>query len=200
MPSSLGTLVQAEKESILPDPNGDDIDMDWDNGPDDDDDEPFPWAMDAAAAGGHGPALERQADSAIEAPAWKNQLSKLTSGLMQNAGYGPNGQPIQRTASQTWPSNRRILYVVDRAGLNGGQRCAFPGADLRNRRRDGQWEKPKHLKISRDQIAQLPDEVDLADHPNAAWSAAGRLRILQLLRLGSAATFFAPRVIAPDSV
>jgi superfamily II DNA or RNA helicase len=120
------------------------------------------WTTPRKAQGG---ALQR-ADVVAPTPpapdpsAWKKQFSKLTQSMVSGSSNGGHGLSPAQAAASVWPSNRRVIYIVDGPGAQGGGKGLAIELAYDSPRRDGQWERPKHLKISREQIAHLPDETD----------------------------------------
>ena len=58
-----------------------------------------------------------------------------------------------------WPPGRQILYFVDYSAAKAGQGVVLEVA-FQERKRDGDWSKPKSRRLSRNQIESLPDPVD----------------------------------------
>ena len=83
------------------------------------------------------------------AEAWKQTLSRLRPRTEQTPAIRP----------ATLPPGHEIVYVVDRPGTMAGNGLALDVA-TRNRKRDGEWSKPKGRRFTSDEIAHLPDPVD----------------------------------------
>ncbi|HUB26085.1 MAG TPA: SNF2-related protein [Tepidisphaeraceae bacterium] len=83
-------------------------------------------------------------------PVWKQRLAALKAQMSHRrpADFEP------------WPAEREMIYVVDCANtLNGAG--IYIELMTRARRRDGQWERLRTLKrLSRNQVARLPDGQD----------------------------------------
>ncbi|MFN0088238.1 MAG: SNF2-related protein [Blastocatellia bacterium] len=80
---------------------------------------------------------------------WKEQLAAL-------------GRPIGRPAAaarSAWPENRRMIYVVDIPATIASQHLILD-ALTQDRKQNGDWGKPRKQRISRHQIAELPDPID----------------------------------------
>ncbi len=92
--------------------------------------------------------------------AWKKQFSKLTQSMVNGSAAVARGISPAQAAASFWPANRRVIYIIDGPGTQGGGKGLAVELSYDTARRDGQWDRPKHLKISRDQIAHLPEETD----------------------------------------
>jgi len=92
--------------------------------------------------------------------AWKKQFSKLTQSMVNGSSHASRGLSPAQAAASVWPANRRVIYIIDGPGTQGGGKGLAVELSYDAPRRDGQWDRPKHLKISREQIAHLPDETD----------------------------------------
>jgi len=79
-------------------------------------------------------------------PRWKQALKKLTAA------------PVNRDV-ESWPAGREINYVIDLAETQNARELAIEIAH-RERKKNGDWSKPKATRISRAQIASLPDGAD----------------------------------------
>ncbi len=82
-------------------------------------------------------------------PTWKEQLTQLRQALPASAQPTP----------AAWPPGREILYVVDRAATLQGRGLIIETA-YRERKRDGEWSKPRKQGIPLKQAAELPDPAD----------------------------------------
>jgi superfamily II DNA or RNA helicase len=80
---------------------------------------------------------------------WKKSLSNLRD-AMQARGVHQRAE---------WPAGREVLYVVDAPRTLEGQGLTIE-VDYRERRKDGNWGKPKKQAITSDEIASLPDPRD----------------------------------------
>jgi superfamily II DNA or RNA helicase len=81
--------------------------------------------------------------------AWKQTLSRLHSTLKQT--------PAIRSAAL--PPGHELVYVVDKPASLAGNGLVLEVA-TRNRKKDGQWGKPKGRRFAPDEIAHLPESVD----------------------------------------
>jgi len=80
---------------------------------------------------------------------WKKQLAGL-----QSVMEAEHAQP--RT---TWPAGREVLYIIDATRTREGKGLVVEVA-FRERKKDGEWSKPKVQRIGVAQISQLPDAAD----------------------------------------
>jgi superfamily II DNA or RNA helicase len=81
-------------------------------------------------------------------PSWQQQFSEIVA-------------PGPRTAmpDATWPAKREVLYIVDIATcLSGGGLCLT--LESRERKKDGNWARPKPLAMKRTQIQSFPVTED----------------------------------------
>jgi hypothetical protein len=80
---------------------------------------------------------------------WKQQLTNLKGNFQGQENY----------RHETWPAGREIVYLVDiPATLRGGGlsiEVAF-----RERKRNGEWSKPRSQRVPYRQLAELPDPAD----------------------------------------
>ena len=83
--------------------------------------------------------------------AWRKQLNALTQSM--------RSQPVHARQPLAWPPGRRILYIVDKPGTMEGRGLSIELAH-ETPKRDGSPDRPKQLKIGREQVASLPDPVD----------------------------------------
>ncbi len=84
------------------------------------------------------------------AAAWKQTLSQLREAMKVKE---------QAVAASTWPAGRELLYVVDvERTLEGGGLVIE--VDQRERKKDGNWGKPKRQAIRFEEIAGLPEPQD----------------------------------------
>src|SRR5262249_25526832 len=82
-------------------------------------------------------------------PSWKKQLASL------NETASPYG--VQR--AEAWPTGREINYGIDVPSSQTGQGLGLE-VSVRERKRDGEWSKPRAQRIWLPQIAGLPDPDD----------------------------------------
>lgn len=123
---------------------------------DDDDDEDFDLADDDWGEGEQ-PLSSRAVsitDSAVEShkgkkKGWRDQLAEL--------GLAAKDIPVQ--SFNDWPDERELLYVIDVYQTLQGQGLVLEVCN-RDRRKDGEWSKPKSQRIPRGVIAKLADPVD----------------------------------------
>jgi hypothetical protein len=88
---------------------------------------------------------------AARAPGWKKQLAALASDPAPAFGM---------PRPEAWPAGREILYILDAPATLAGQTGLSLEVACRERRRDGEWGKPKAQRFSHDLINQLPDPAD----------------------------------------
>jgi hypothetical protein len=80
---------------------------------------------------------------------WKQQLTSLKGNL----------QGLENRRHDQWPAGREILYLVDvPATLNGGGLVIEVA--YRERKRNGDWSKPRSQRLTNRQLAELPDPAD----------------------------------------
>jgi hypothetical protein len=82
-------------------------------------------------------------------PDWKKSLAGLKRGM----------QPEEIYHGTAWPPGREILYVVDAEASQAAKALVVEVA-YRERKKDGDWSKPKSKRIDLNQIAKLPDPAD----------------------------------------
>ncbi len=58
-----------------------------------------------------------------------------------------------------WPSDREIMYVLDCGGRYYGANLAIQ-IDVRERKKNRDWKKPKPLSLSHDTLSMIPDPAD----------------------------------------
>ena len=59
----------------------------------------------------------------------------------------------------SWPFDREILYILEYTRLNYGASLSIR-IDVRDRRKNGDWKKPKPLTLPQNLISELPDQAD----------------------------------------
>jgi hypothetical protein len=59
----------------------------------------------------------------------------------------------------SWPIDREILYILEYSRLTYGASLSIR-IDVRDRRKNGDWKKPKPLTLPQNMIAELPDPAD----------------------------------------
>ncbi|HMV86885.1 MAG TPA: SNF2-related protein [Blastocatellia bacterium] len=79
---------------------------------------------------------------------WRDQLAMLNPPVKEAA-----------PALSEWPETRELIYVVDVAQTLQGHGLVLE-IHHRERRKDGEWTKPKSQRIPRNIIPNLPDSVD----------------------------------------
>ncbi len=82
-------------------------------------------------------------------PAWKMQLSNLSSAVRNKLG----------SQTEYWPSGREIFYVIDSEASRISGKLTLD-ISFRERTMKGGWGKIKSQRISRQQISSIPDSVD----------------------------------------
>ncbi|MBM3746841.1 MAG: helicase SNF2 [Acidobacteria bacterium] len=82
-------------------------------------------------------------------PAWRQDLEQIAQ--EQRPAGGPG--------SEDWPADRRLLYVVEvDASLPAG--AVVLVVLTLDRKKDGQWGKPKELRLTREGLKRLPEGQD----------------------------------------
>jgi superfamily II DNA or RNA helicase len=93
--------------------------------------------------------VRRGAAPQVETPSWRKQLARL------------NGTPVPQTyfPYREWQPGRELLYVIDLPGSRsiGG---AFLEIYTRDRKKDGNWAKPKSSYMPREWLRSMPDPDD----------------------------------------
>ncbi|WP_435022533.1 SNF2-related protein (plasmid) [Tundrisphaera sp. TA3] len=97
------------------------------------------------------------------APAWKATLARLRSTMEKTQAAGPAGLA----------PGHEIVYVVDLPASLEGDALVFEVA-TRNRKRDGEWSKPKGRRFGTAEVAALADP---ADRQAMAMLAGGREQV-----------------------
>jgi hypothetical protein len=80
---------------------------------------------------------------------WKQSLAQVRT--------GPNGAHFPR---ETWPPGREIIYILDVQGSQKSPQGLALDVAFRDRKRDGDWSKPKAHRFSAEQVTQLSDPAD----------------------------------------
>jgi superfamily II DNA or RNA helicase len=88
--------------------------------------------------------------SAPNKPGWRDSLNTLRAG-MERDNLASRGE--------AWPAGRQIVYIVDVPATMSGQGLILD-VSYRQRKKDGDWSKPKSQRIGMQQIAKLPDVED----------------------------------------
>ncbi|HSU66704.1 MAG TPA: SNF2-related protein, partial [Tepidisphaeraceae bacterium] len=96
-----------------------------------------------AGVGGQSKRRERKA------PEWKQSLANLREVM--------RARPDSNRS--TWPAGREVLYVIDVQRTLEGHGLTLE-VDTRERRKDGNWGKPKKQAIKSEEIAGIPDVRD----------------------------------------
>jgi superfamily II DNA or RNA helicase len=97
-----------------------------------------------------GPARRRNGSSRrANAAEWKKSLANLRDAMHAR---GPH-------LRADWPPGREVLYVIDAPRTLEGHGLTVE-VDYRERRKDGNWGKPKKQAITAEEIASLPDPRD----------------------------------------
>lgn len=91
----------------------------------------------------------RKSPRRTTAAEWKKSLANLRD-AMQSHGINPRA---------SWPAGREVLYVVDAPRTLEGHGLTVE-VDYREKRKDGNWGKPKRQAITADEIFSLPDPRD----------------------------------------
>ena len=96
--------------------------------------------------------VERQRTSRAKGrkvPDWHRSLATLQL-AMQASENGPN---------QAWPPGREVVYLIDGPWTLEGKGLVVE-VNYRERKKDGNWGKPKRLAIRSDEVAGVPDAQD----------------------------------------
>ncbi|MDR1728562.1 MAG: DEAD/DEAH box helicase [Acidobacteriota bacterium] len=78
---------------------------------------------------------------------WRRVLDRLRSAHTSEKRQTP------------WPEDRELLYVMDRSRRFTEKNMVIR-IDVRDRKKNGDWRKPKPLSISTDALPELPDPTD----------------------------------------
>jgi superfamily II DNA or RNA helicase len=124
----------------------DDDESDWDD--EEDDFDASREFRPAPARKPKGPA-PRVRKKARQRPNWKRHLADLRREAREEDGLG----------NAAWPAGRELLYVVDAPDTLAGDGLIIQVAH-RDRKKDGDWSKPKGSRVGLSQIPQLPDPAD----------------------------------------
>jgi superfamily II DNA or RNA helicase len=95
------------------------------------------------------PVPRRHRKPSARSPDWKQHLASLR-GDRDKEPVAPRG---------TWPPGREVLYVIDVPATLAGRGLVVDLAQ-RQRKKDGQWSKPRFDTMYRSQLPQLPDPED----------------------------------------
>ena len=100
-------------------------------------------------------ALLNSSQTAAQAPprkpgSWREQLASL----------GLQAKEISSPQVFDWPDSRELLYVVDVYTTLHSQGGLVLEIHYRDRRKDGEWSRPKSQRIPRSVIARLPEAAD----------------------------------------
>jgi superfamily II DNA or RNA helicase len=95
----------------------------------------------------------RQAGRKKGPASWKKQLAALQGATPAHNLYGA-------PQANAWHAGREVLYVVDVPASLADQGGLVLEVAARERKRDGEWGKPKASRIGLSQIPQLPDPAD----------------------------------------
>ncbi len=169
----------------------------WDDGPEDawgDDEYEDDWGdedeVNAPSVAGPRLAQIPWTDKKKPAGTWKQQLTNLTGSFQGEENY----------RRDTWPAGREIIYLVDVAAtLRGG---LVVEVAYRERKRNGEWSKPRPQRVTQRQLTELPDPADRqilaflaggkGDNPYQSYgyayssydSLASRYALSEILQLG----------------
>ena len=128
-------LVATESDDSIDDVPMDDFDLD----------EELEFIDDSLFDGKHEESAKRIL--APQADSWQLLLSKMK----RSEG--------QEEHAPSWPLDREILYVLEYTRLSYGP-SLYLRIDVRDRRKNGEWKKPKPLAMPQSRIQELPDPVD----------------------------------------
>jgi superfamily II DNA or RNA helicase len=103
----------------------------------------------ASAQARPGPGGKRGRRKRKRSPDWKKTITNLR-GNMERADQ-PRGEG--------WPAGREVLYVVD-AQASGTAGALVVEVAVRERKKNGEWTKPKAQRLALEQITRLPDPAD----------------------------------------
>jgi superfamily II DNA or RNA helicase len=91
---------------------------------------------------------------------WRKQIDRLGHTMRQYPQAARAGAGGASAAATAWAANRRILYVVDVTATLEGRGLVIELASQVVKRDGSGGERPRQLKIGREQVAALPDPVD----------------------------------------
>ena len=128
-------LIATESDEDLDDDYVDDVDLD----------EELDFIDDAEFARPTGTAGKRAL--APQPDSWQLLLGKMK-----------RSDPAEENAP-AWPFEREILYILEYVRLSYGPGL-YIRIDVRDRRKNGDWKKPKPLMLPQNLISQLPDPAD----------------------------------------
>ena len=90
---------------------------------------------------------------------WRKQIDRLGSSMRQYPQAAAGGAAGSAAAS-AWAANRRILYIVDVPATLEGRGMVVELASQVMKRDGTGGERPRQLKIGREQVSALPDPDD----------------------------------------
>lgn len=91
-------------------------------------------------------------------PAMLPQKKRHQSWREQLAPLGLTAKELNLPLTD-WPESRELIYVIDISSTLQGQGLVLE-VHYRERRKDGEWTKPKSQRIPRNIISKLPDSAD----------------------------------------
>ncbi len=145
------TLIEESPEEdsfdyFSEDDDEDDDEDDWD---DEDDEDEEPGQRPAASGAVITPTQFPQSQTKTrKAAGWREQLAQL----------GIAAKEISFSTNE-WPEDREIIYVID-VGMTLQTQGTVLDVYYRDRKKDGEWGKPKSQRIQRSVIPNLPDVAD----------------------------------------
>lgn len=128
-------------------------------GDDDDDEEDDDWADEEIEEEDSYLAAKKALLSSSQA-AVQTQPRKPGSWREQLAALGLQAKEIPSHQIADWPDSRELLYVVDVYSTLHSQGGLVLEIHYRDRRKDGEWSRPKSQRIPRSVIAKLADDAD----------------------------------------
>ncbi len=93
--------------------------------------------------------LDRPEGKRPEDLGWKEQLALFHRPTVLPKGAGAGA----------WPENRRLIYVVDIPATIQSQDLVLDSL-VQDQKQNGEWGKPRKVRIARSQIVDLPDPLD----------------------------------------
>ena len=86
-------------------------------------------------------------------PAWRKEFANIRARVAQVEASRGNSR------SQPWPPDRQILYIVDLPTSVRSDGLVLE-VNTRERKMNGDWAKPKTLRVSLTEIDRIPDPID----------------------------------------
>src|SRR5688572_21119409 len=99
------------------------------------------------------PRTRARGPGAVRPPelSWKRKLQRIRDRVPD---------PVEDTSQSTFPSDRRIVYVVDLVATRNLQRGLAVELAMQRRMPNGEWTSPKQFGLREDQWLTAPDPLD----------------------------------------